>query len=584
MKKKFNKKTLFIVLGVLLLGVLTVLGTYAYYAWSSNEENKDATIAVSSVNGLGQCNKTSDNEKLLWPVSSRDKGRIVNVNAKQTLSEYANITWTLTIDSINTQETETTGLKHQSFKYELVNTTTGESYGSGNFEGKEVGDTITFSNDNDSLSYNTNYTFTLYLWIDGTMGRNPNDITNQTYQFSLVCDIVGTSYGDTPYTDFNYILGTDNDSVTALNSAYSTAMGENPTTLAQDEILLTSYIGKDSLVNVPSKYTINGVEYKVVLSPYINNNYGTFTNNNTITSIYLKNGIKVFSNNMNGTFSGCTSLTNIDLNNIDLSNITSYSDTFNSVPNNATIKVPNCTQYKLFETMFGNSYTGLTITNIDNPNFTCYYKQVEYIESTGTQRINTGYVPKINTSLELELSFNGTFKTNTSGVENILNSKTTDNKDVFSINFGSAASQYNTLFLWFNKSNDAIRKIEITDDIRTNRNTLTVTRGYASYGTVSSVIASKTADQEEELYLFGNSSKPFDRYNMRVYEMTLSESNEIEKHFIPCYSLETVTNSVNVECPRGTIGLYDTVSDVFYTNVNTDANAEPFVAGPDVNS
>lgn len=191
MKKKFNKKTLFIILGVLLLGVLTVLGTYAYYAWSSNEENKDATIAVSSVNGLGQCNKTADNEKLLWPVSNRNNGRIVNVNAKQTLSEYAYITWTLTIDSINTQETETTGLKHQSFKYELVNTTTGVSYGSGNFEGKEVGDTITFSNNTENLAYDTTYTFTLYLWIDGTMGRNPNDITNQTYQFSLVCDITG---------------------------------------------------------------------------------------------------------------------------------------------------------------------------------------------------------------------------------------------------------------------------------------------------------------------------------------------------------------------------------------------------------
>ena len=191
MKKKFNKKTLFIILGVLLLGVLTVLGTYAYYAWSSNEENKDATIAVSSVNGLGQCNKTADNEKLLWPVSNRNNGRIVNVNAKQTLSEYAYITWTLTIDSINTQETETTGLKHQSFKYELVNTTTGVSYGSGNFEGKEVGDTITFSNNTENLAYDTNYAFTLYLWIDGTMGRNPNDITNQTYQFSLVCDITG---------------------------------------------------------------------------------------------------------------------------------------------------------------------------------------------------------------------------------------------------------------------------------------------------------------------------------------------------------------------------------------------------------
>ena len=189
--KIFNKRTLFIILGVLLLGVLTVLGTYAYYAWSSTSEDKDATVAVSSVNGLGECDKVTDNRKILWPVSSRNNGRIVNINAKQMLSEYAFITWTLTIDSINTQDTETDGLKHRSFKYELVNTTTGVSYGSGNFEGKDVGDTITFSNNTENLAYDTNYTFTLYLWIDGTIGRNPSDITDQTYQFSLVCDITG---------------------------------------------------------------------------------------------------------------------------------------------------------------------------------------------------------------------------------------------------------------------------------------------------------------------------------------------------------------------------------------------------------
>ena len=46
-------------------------------------------------------------------------------------------------------------------------------------------------NSEENLAYNTNYTFTLYLWIDGTIGANPMDMTNQTYQFSLVCDITG---------------------------------------------------------------------------------------------------------------------------------------------------------------------------------------------------------------------------------------------------------------------------------------------------------------------------------------------------------------------------------------------------------
>ena len=124
------------------------------------------------------------------------------------MSEYAYIVWTLTINGINTQETQTTGLKHQSFKYELVNSSTGVSYGSGNFEGKDVGDTITFSNNTENLAYNTDYTFTLYLWIDGTIGRNPNDMTNQTYEFSLVCDITGEGTNkvqDMPVTSGQYI-------------------------------------------------------------------------------------------------------------------------------------------------------------------------------------------------------------------------------------------------------------------------------------------------------------------------------------------------------------------------------------------
>ena len=191
MKKK--RICLLIVFGLLLIGILVFSGTYAYFAWNSTGENKNASVSVSSVNGQGQCNKAADNEMILHPVSNRNNGRIITVNTRQTLSEYAYITWTLTINSINTATTETAGLKHQSFKYELVNTTTGESYGSGNFLGKDIGDTISFSNNTELLPYNVTNYFTLYLWIDGTIGKNDNDILNQTYSFDLVCDITGAN-------------------------------------------------------------------------------------------------------------------------------------------------------------------------------------------------------------------------------------------------------------------------------------------------------------------------------------------------------------------------------------------------------
>ena len=187
-----NKKIVFILIGTVIL-LLTIGGTVAYFSWNSTSETKDATVDVTSVSGTGVCNKISDNNRVLFPVSTRNGGRVITINAKQLLSEYANITWYLTINSINTIETETTGLKHQSFKYELINSTTENSYGTGNFANANASDVITLSNNNEKLTYNTDYTFTLFLWIDGTLGRNPSDMTDQSYNFNLACEMTGTA-------------------------------------------------------------------------------------------------------------------------------------------------------------------------------------------------------------------------------------------------------------------------------------------------------------------------------------------------------------------------------------------------------
>ena len=69
-------------------------------------------------------------------------------------------------------------------------------------------------------------------------------------------------------------------------------------------------------------------------------------------------------------------------------------------------------------------------------------------------------------------------------------------------------------------------------------------------------------------------------YSAQIYD----SSNDLIRDFIPCYSLTTVNNSKGVQVPSGTVGMYDTVNGVFYTNANTAANAAAFTAGPDVNS
>ena len=187
-----KKKNIILLIIAIVLFVL-VGSTMAYFGWTSTSENKDQLVDVTVAGGTGSCDKLSDNNKLLYPTSTREKGRILKVTTKQQMATNAFVTWNLVVNSINETTLTTSGLKHKSFKYELVNDTTGVSYGTGNFENVSNGTTITISTDKETLDYNKEYTFILYLWIDGTIGNNPLDMTNQPYNFDLNCNITGTS-------------------------------------------------------------------------------------------------------------------------------------------------------------------------------------------------------------------------------------------------------------------------------------------------------------------------------------------------------------------------------------------------------
>ena len=187
------KKKNIILLIIAIVMFILVGSTMAYFGWSSSAENKDQLVDVTVAGGTGSCDKLSDNNKLLYPTSTREKGRILKVTTKQQMATNAFVTWNLVVNSINETTLTTSGLKHKSFKYELVNDTTGVSYGTGSFENVTNGTTITFSTDKETLDYNKEYTFILYLWIDGTIGNNPLDMTNQPYNFDLNCNITGTS-------------------------------------------------------------------------------------------------------------------------------------------------------------------------------------------------------------------------------------------------------------------------------------------------------------------------------------------------------------------------------------------------------
>lgn len=191
------------------------------------------------------------------------------------------------------------------------------------------------------------------------------------------------------------------------------------------------------------------------------------------------------------------------------------------------------------------------------------YQEVEYIESTGTQRINTKYIPKTNTKIELDLSFSGTFdiSSGTVGTGTFFSSYSSGG-NIFSVNFGSASTQGNNLFTWFDKNQDnggSVHYYDINNTVRTTRSTLTYEKGTFKYGTLNAkTVAVKSEDSTSPLYLFGNSTKNFDRYNMKVYRLKFYEDGVLKRDYIPCYRISD-----------GKVGIYELLTGNFYTNIGT---------------
>ena len=210
--------------------------------------------------------------------------------------------------------------------------------------------------------------------------------------------------------------------------------------------------------------------------------------------------------------------------------------------------------------------------------FLTKYQQVEYIESTGTQYINTEYIPKTNTEIDLDVCFSGSFEgTNEKDNLSIFSELDTDKTCRFQLNFGGDASDGNTLYAWAHKAyghGASLCKLIINDNIRTKQNLIKMKSGELNYSTLNISLDEKLKDNNSFLYLFAyvkdeQTIIPFSAYNMKVYGFKIYEGDILIKDFIPCYKKET-----------GTCGLYDTIEGKFYTNQNN--TGEDFIPGLEV--
>ena len=187
-----NKKKKKLVFLILLIIVITGIGiTFGYFIWNSTT-NTDVSLSVKGA--IVELNDGTDIKGAnLIPVDSytNEGGNVVkkdfNVKLKKATEGDVTVDFKLRINSIDS------GLNHSSFMYNLVNAS-GTSVKSGNFATSKAGDVIdllTLSNTNGTLSTSLS-SYTLYVYIDGTMGDNPSSMMNQSFDFSFVVDGTGS--------------------------------------------------------------------------------------------------------------------------------------------------------------------------------------------------------------------------------------------------------------------------------------------------------------------------------------------------------------------------------------------------------
>ncbi|MGN0787572.1 MAG: hypothetical protein ACI4L6_00680 [Candidatus Onthoplasma sp.] len=180
------------------------------------------------------------------------------------------------------------------------------------------------------------------------------------------------------------------------------------------------------------------------------------------------------------------------------------------------------------------------------------YTQVEYIESTGTQYIDTGYIGSNNTSLEIKQSFLyeqsvasysaiGSAGNNNDRIEMGYNSM----NNQFWCNTGSTTSRFATgfavdmephVFSW-----DGSGYFAIDDYVAFAKNTI-----------------STAFECTTSLYLFKDNQRMGYYCPVKTYYCKIWDNGTLVRNMIPCYR-----NSDNK------VGMYDMVNNVFYTNAGT---------------
>lgn len=174
------------------------------------------------------------------------------------------------------------------------------------------------------------------------------------------------------------------------------------------------------------------------------------------------------------------------------------------------------------------------------------YTPLLYIESSGTQYIDTDYTPNNNTKVVMDFQ---------------LTNPNTSNQCIFGV-----AGQFS--FRWYGtnsyfRSNGSDNKNFSTAISSTDRHIVEKTATTCTIdGTYSVTNTAETVSLSLYLCAQHAANSTSNYASVRVYSCQIYDNDTLVRDYIPCFN------------PSGEIGLYDKVNDIFYSN----AGSTEFVA------
>lgn len=188
------------------------------------------------------------------------------------------------------------------------------------------------------------------------------------------------------------------------------------------------------------------------------------------------------------------------------------------------------------------------------------YTELEYIESTGTQWIDTEFKPDQYTRVSLEFR-----ATSNPSNDWILGVRKSTNVDSYGAMAGSATS----ITSWFGTASVTKTVSPITNRFNFDKNKAETT---ISYDDGESVIISNSPSEfksEYNLFLLNinlANSPANAAISGRLYSCKIYSDGQLVRDFIPCIN------------PDGEIGIYDAANGQFYENSGTGV----FIGGPEI--